>query len=308
MRVLEGLRGKLRALAYSPDGSVLAAAGESGVTKLWNPVSGVELGTIRQPEGKAQVDHVAFSPDGALLATVSTHARLWDTQTFTMVAELPGMGTGSYGLKRSMVFTPDGSALILNRRGDWRAGIPNASLPTWNWKTQTVDTPFEKDYGAVAMALCTRTGVLAVATIGSDREVCLLEVASKAVRTKLDQGRDCMNTLAQFQGVTFSPSGETLVVAAGANPLVWVWANRHLRGRLAGHEKQATAVAYSPDGTLIATSSHDGTVRFWDHDTLKERRAFDWKIGIVRSVAFGPDGLTVAAVGERGKVVVWDVE
>ncbi len=308
MRVLAGLRGKLRALAYSPDGSVLAAAGESGVTKLWNPVSGAEIGTILQPEGKVQVDHVAFSPDGVLLATATTHLRLWDTKTSAMVAELPGMGTGNYGLKRSMVFTPDGSPLILNSRGDWRAGIPNASLPAWDWKTQTVDTPFSEDYGAVAMSVCARTGVLAVASIGLDREVYLLDLATKKMLVKLDQGRDCMNTLAMFQGVCFSPSGQTLVVAAGANPLMWEWRNRHLRGRLVGHDKQVTGVAYSPDGKRIATSSHDGTVRFWNHETLREERAFDWKIRVVRAVAFSPDGLTVAAVGESGKVIVWDVE
>src|SRR5437868_2821211 len=91
MRVLQGHRGKLRAVVYSPDGSLLATAGDAGIAKLWDAAIGSELATIRQPEGKQRVSQLAFSPDGKLLATATERVRLWDVQTQTEVATFPGL-------------------------------------------------------------------------------------------------------------------------------------------------------------------------------------------------------------------------
>ena len=68
-----------------------------------------------------------------------------------------------------------------------------------------------------------------------------------------------------------------------------------------------TAAAFSPDGRTLATASNDGTVKFFDAATGKERAAFDWRLGRMSALAFAPDGMTAAAAGERG-IVVWDLD
>jgi len=45
-----------------------------------------------------------------------------------------------------------------------------------------------------------------------------------------------------------------------------------------------------------------------DPATLREVRAFDWKLGKLVSAAFGPDGSLAAGGTEDGQVVVWDVD
>src|SRR5262245_694363 len=116
MRVLKGRAGKLRAVAYSPDGSRLAAAGDAGVTKLWDVATGRELAAIRQPDAdasspmdKRRVNRLAFSPDSKLLATATQRIRLWDVNTASEVPFPDDPGESKY---LAMAFTPDGKRLI----------------------------------------------------------------------------------------------------------------------------------------------------------------------------------------------------
>jgi WD40 repeat protein len=68
-----------------------------------------------------------------------------------------------------------------------------------------------------------------------------------------------------------------------------------------------SAVAFSPDGTLVLTGSGDKTLKLWDVATGKLLRSFDGHIGEVRSVAFSPDG-TRALSGSKDKTLkLWDV-
>src|SRR5262245_50798357 len=157
MRSFKGHKGKLRTVAYSPDGSKLAAAGDAGVTKLWDIATGSELATIVQPEGKAIVDQVAFSPDGRFLATVADQVRVWDAKTFAEVAALPGLGPGDYGFHRAMVFTPDGEAIIASST---YSTIKDTTLPVWNWRTGAITSPYKSRAALTdAVAISTTAGL-----------------------------------------------------------------------------------------------------------------------------------------------------
>ena len=75
---------------------------------------------------------------------------------------------------------------------------------------------------------------------------------------------------------------------------------------LTGHKSWVRSVAFSPDGSTIATGSDDKTIRFWDARTGAPKNTITEYTSSVRSVAFSPDGSTIATGGSDDTIRLWD--
>jgi WD40 repeat protein len=80
-----------------------------------------------------------------------------------------------------------------------------------------------------------------------------------------------------------------------------------LPGPYGGHPGSVFTVAYSPDGTLLASGGWDGTVRLWNPRTGAEISVLTGHVGPVRSVACAPDGTMLASGGRDRTIRLWDV-
>ena len=87
---------------------------------------------------------------------------------------------------------------------------------------------------------------------------------------------------------------------------VWDAATGAARLTLTGHRQMIWAVAYSPDGRFLASSSWDKTVKVWDAATGREVLTFRNHNHLVNGLAFSPDGRWLASVGSDAMVRVWD--
>jgi WD40 repeat protein len=304
---------------YSPDGKLVARDEGAG---------GVALRTLRgagpnpPPRKLAAPDFArpefVFSPDGKWLVAFSYVARgegrgvvrLWDTATGREGRRL----RGHLDSVSAAQFTPDGKWLA--------TASVDGTVRLWHPSSDPAVRTLPA-YRGVALSLAFRPDGRVIGTGGLDRAVRLWDAATGEKLRELPG-----------EAVAFHPANRTVAVSGteypAGQPRKAEYVVRLYDGEtgepgrvLKGHTAWVRALAFSPDGALLATAggngaSSPGEGKLWDLAAGAEARALEGLQDHVLSLAFNADGSRLATAGggdvvEEGKVVrtwgtvqVWD--
>ncbi len=134
-------------------------------------------------------------------------------------------------------------------------------------------------------------------------EVLLLDAATGELKSRIPAGRDRVTAL------RFSAKDGTLAIAAStAGEAHEVRLVRDGKATLATrHDDVIQAMAFSPDGRVLATAGYDRLLKLWDVEAGKEVRVLRDHSDSVYGLGFSPDGRLLASGGADRAVKVWDV-
>jgi serine/threonine protein kinase/WD40 repeat protein len=265
--------GRVRAIAFSPDGAQVAAYDGGSHVHFFDLAAGQlvdkwEIGSF----GGFQ-----FAPDGTLLGTAQAGYKVFAPTDRQQIDEIPGSSDTTYN---GAAWRHDGDAAIL--------GMFDGSWAIWDKATLAVGMRVGTGHAAPALAasILARTHASEVhPTVAPFDHVFPEQPFSGRIDWSADRAR--------------------MVQADGTAVLVWDAPAGKVLHRLE-HKSAVVLAAVSPDGRTVATADDAGVVRVWDAAAGTAGPTIEATPGVKRLLEILPDGQTLL-VGGLAITEVWDL-
>jgi WD40 repeat protein len=285
-------RNSVMAIAFRPDGQILATGSEDGTVVLWDRFAHLPLNTPLLQENANMVYSLAFSPNGEILTAGTKDGRvyIWDIRDPLSPAVLLETFSDHVQGVYSMAFSTDGK-LLATASDDGTALL---------WDIETLRLFRQIDYPAVSLAFSPDGNHLA---LGS-REG-LITVIDTTTYEQTAQYRHS-NRVFSLQ---FSP--DSRILASGSSDktiILWDMENNRQIDRLAQHTSYVYTLAFSADGQKLASGGRDHTVLIWDMNSRQISNRLHGHTWTVVSLAFDPLNNTRLLSGSWDKTFIeWNL-
>lgn len=281
--------GGIHALAFSPDGKMLAVGDSNGLVRLLRVADGQQI-AIFQKHGWWVVS-VAFSPDGEKLVSSSIDGtiKVWKIGTSQCIHNLEGHTNWIW----SVTFSPDGKKIA--------SGCNDKTIKIWNANTgeclQTIAA-----HNAWVLSITFSPDGKTLASGSADKTIKLWDVETWNCRT-FTGSEDAI------WSVAFTSDGGK-IASCGFEKIIRLWDVKtgECYRELAGHKKEIKMLAFSNDGKTLASGSFEPAVKFWDVATGKCIATGKEHQTPIRTIAFSSNNKTVAT-GDNDQIVkLWDAQ
>jgi len=319
---LAGHRDEVRDLAVSPDGHLIVSAGTDRTVRLWSSSSASAVIPVDGTDRRVQ--SMVFSPDSKLLAyTSSAGLRLRRIERSGNFFGDTLLEPNAGGL---VMFSSDGSTLAWTSKDQvvlWDVDERKTRLevPLFDVLSPQVKL------GNPEVILFLDREPTAFET--SQDRLRLFRSGFKGIRELpeqpiVDAERPYRGTTRSLHQAAISPDGRQLVLIPfrSSRPVLhFERLDLHtgaMRGQFLGHRADVNCLAYSPDGTTIASGSSDKTIILWDAATGRSKGEMRGHAYPVTHVIFSPDGKTIASgstyeirtgssrLERAGELMLWD--
>jgi eukaryotic-like serine/threonine-protein kinase len=297
---------KVVLLGFSPDSRRLVTSCVDGTAKVWDMTSGQSVFTLA---GHSNAVYCAlYSPDGKTIATGGEDrtVRLWNA------ADAAPLGiAGEYGdTVLCVAFSPDGRHLAYGGGNLSKVPGPDNTVRILDLETRRARklTGHSHCVSAIAFSPDGRQ----IFTSSWDMTARRGDVRTDGELHAFFEGRGFGGLLS----LALSPDGALCALGGGVMGQQRAEAGVHIIDVrsggdvrvLEGHARPIRGVAFSPDGTRIATASVDGTVKIWPGKPFPEYLSLEGHDQAVWTVAVSPDGQRMATGSLDQTAKVWELE
>jgi len=235
---------------FSADGHTAAVLVDEQSVELREISNGQAVQTI-QPDGI--VLGASFSPDGTQIALPSGDewaVHLFDVASGQFIKTLTGFETAAPIY--NALFSADGKSILYWAR---------ATLQAQDIATGQMGPALNHEDFVMALATTQDGNTLAAVTGKTVDDTYTPIVQLWDPQSGADLG--FLTLPGPSSAVSFSPDGQLLASGVGADILLWDMASQSIAATLSGQTGSITSLAFSPDGTTLASTSDDGQLRLW---------------------------------------------
>ncbi|KZT37455.1 WD40 repeat-like protein, partial [Sistotremastrum suecicum HHB10207 ss-3] len=283
---------KVVCCTFHAPSSLLVVGFSTGIFGLWEMPAFSNLHTLSISQEK--ISSVAISPSGEWLAFGAKklgQLLVWEWQSESYVLKQQG----HYFDMNTLSYSADGQTIA--------TGGDDGKVKLWNTTSGFCFVTFSEHTSSVSCVEFAKQGqVLFSASLdGTVRAFDLVRYRNFRTFTSPSP--------VQFSCLAVDPSGE--VVAAGSTDsfeiFIWAVQTGKLLDVLSGHEGPISALAFSANGSQLASASWDKSIRLWN--VFGRSRAVEpfMLSSEVLAVAYRPDGKELAASTLDGQIIFWEV-
>lgn len=309
----------IRALAFTPDGKMLASGSEDKTVQLWNTQNGAKIATFKGHEG--WVTTVALTADGGTVASGDADRviKIWDVDTEREHAML----IGHKNTINALAFAPEGASPY---SGCLASGSADGTIRFWDPETGRELATFTTGHTEWVKAVAFSKDGATLTSAGHNGNVDVWSLMTRRELITFTTATAGHSDLVKF--AVFSPNSRFFATQGYSGPIafdaygwgvrysfkgrssmqlwnVGIGTNEELRGISQQIADTTETLKFSPDSKMLATRGPKN-IQAWNMETGIELFHINTGNPFPRQLMFSSDRTLLAAYGPHGVPRVWD--